>query len=455
MSFAEVAIYQAPVRQTFLYAIPDQLPVAIGQLVEVSFRTARSQAIIVDITDASPVPHVKPILDIISFDPVVTTTQIALARWMADQTMATVSACLWLMLPPGLSKRGDTLYTLVDQTIKSNDDVIALLRERGPLRGAQIERALPRSKWRTALDPLIKQGIVQRDALLAAPDAKAHTVRTVQLAISPEQVPDALIGLKSKKHIAVLNLLAEHAEPVDANWLTEQTETDSSVLRRMADKGLITLGEAERWRDPLAGRAFAPSIPPDLTPAQADAWAAICQQIEDCQRGEYAAKSGTFLLHGVTGSGKTEIYLRAIELVLSQGRQAIALVPEIALVAQTVQRFAARFPGRVAVVHSSLTPGEQFDTWRRARSGEIDVVVGARSALFAPLPDVGLVVLDEEHDDSYKQSPPLPPPYYNARDTAIAMMHITRGTAILGSATPDINTSFRAHRGEIRYLRLP
>ena len=209
MSFAEVAIYQAPVRQTFHYAIPDQLPVAIGQLVEVSFRTARSQAIILDITDASPVPHVKPILDLISPEPVVTPTQIALARWMADQTMATVSACLWLMLPPGLSKRGDTLYTLVDQMTSSGEQVIALLRERGPLRGAQIERALPRSKWRTALDPLIKQGIVQRDAMLAAPDAKAHTVRTVQLAISADQIPDALASLKSQKYIAVLNLLAE------------------------------------------------------------------------------------------------------------------------------------------------------------------------------------------------------------------------------------------------------
>ena len=114
----------------------------------------------------------------------------------------------------------------------------------------------------------------------------------------------------------------------------------------------------------------------------------------------------TFLLHGVTGSGKTEVYLQAIGHALAQGRQVIVLVPEIALIAQTVRRFAARFPGQVAVVHSSLTEGERYDTWRRARAGLIDILIGPRSALFMPLPDVGLVVIDEEHDDSYKQSPP-------------------------------------------------
>ncbi|MBN1681920.1 MAG: primosomal protein N', partial [Anaerolineae bacterium] len=165
--------------------------------------------------------------------------------------------------------------------------------------------------------------------------------------------------------------------------------------------------------------------------------------------------SGVFVLHGVTGSGKTEIYLRAVERVLAQGRQAIVLVPEIALTPQTVHRFASRFPGRVAVVHSGLTPGERYDTWRRARSGDIDVVVGARSGLFVPLPDAGLVILDEEHDDSYKQSPGVPGPYYHARQTAIELMRLTRGTLLLGSATPDVVTYFRAERGNYRLLRLP
>ncbi|MFN8561319.1 MAG: primosomal protein N' [Anaerolineae bacterium] len=162
-----------------------------------------------------------------------------------------------------------------------------------------------------------------------------------------------------------------------------------------------------------------------------------------------------FLLHGVTGSGKTELYLRAIERTLALGRSAILLVPEIALTPQTVRRVAARFPGQTAVVHSALGEGERYDTWRRARDGLVKVVVGARSALFTPLQDVGLVILDEEHDASYKQSPPILPPYYHARDLAEAMMRQNDGVVILGSATPDVETTYRVGRGEIEKLELP
>ena len=163
----------------------------------------------------------------------------------------------------------------------------------------------------------------------------------------------------------------------------------------------------------------------------------------------------TFLLHGVTGSGKTELYLRAIELTLALGRSAIFLVPEIALTPQTVRRVAARFPGRTAVVHSGLGEGERYDTWRRARDGLVQVVVGARSALFTPLQDIGLIVLDEEHDASYKQSPPILPPYYHARELAEEMMRRNSGVVIVGSATPDIETTYRVERGEIEKLELP
>ncbi len=452
--YAELAIYQAPVRQTFHYAVPDGLNISVGQLVEVSFRTARSQGIVLDLSETSPVPHVKPILDVLVAEPVVTPTQIALARWMADMLLTPISACLWLMLPPGLSKRGDTLYTLIEADGAADHAVVDLLRERGPLRGAQIDRALPRSRWRESITPLVQQGIISREAILAAPDAKAFTVKTVRLAIPVDQMPEALKSVRrSGKRAAVLTLLAEQPGPLDMSVIAEQTGADIATIRKLADKGFVTVETAERWRDPLAGKEFVAAEPPQLTHAQAASWDRICEHITSLHEGNEPSR--TFLLHGVTGSGKTEIYLRAIELVLSQGRQAIVLVPEIALVAQTVRRFAARFPGQVAVVHSSLTDGEQYDTWRRARAGQIGVIVGARSALFTPLPDVGLIVIDEEHDDSYKQSPPLPPPYYHARETAIAMMRINQGTVILGSATPDITTTFRAHRGEIQQLDLP
>src|SRR5579859_4809724 len=245
--YAELAIYQAPVRQTFHYAVPDDMPVSIGQLVEVSFRTARSQGIVLALTETSDVPRVKPILDLISTEPVVTPTQIALARWMAGQTMSPISACLWLMLPPGVTRRGDSLYTLLDPRVMSDEKAVDLLRERGPLRGAQIDHALPKSRWRATLELLIKQGVIKREAVLAAPDAKAHTVRTVQLAIAREEVTAAIAALKGQKQIGVLNLLAGQSEPVEVSWITEQTGADNAVLRRLADKSLISIVEAERW----------------------------------------------------------------------------------------------------------------------------------------------------------------------------------------------------------------
>src|SRR5258708_40028340 len=145
MTYAEVVVYESPVRQAFHYAIPDGLPVRVGQLGEVALRTARSQGIVIALSDSSPVARTKPIHDIILSDPVVTPSQIALAQWLAAETLCTLSACLWLMIPPGLAKRGDSLYTLIDPDTESDHPIIELLREKGAQRGAQIDHTLPRS----------------------------------------------------------------------------------------------------------------------------------------------------------------------------------------------------------------------------------------------------------------------------------------------------------------------
>jgi primosomal protein N' (replication factor Y) len=159
------------------------------------------------------------------------------------------------------------------------------------------------------------------------------------------------------------------------------------------------------------------------------------------------------LLHGVTGSGKTELYLRAVAESLLSGRQALVLVPEIALTPQTVRRFVSRFPGRVGLVHSKLSPGERYDTWRRAHQGKLDVIIGPRSALFSPLPNLGLVVVDESHDGSYYQDSSRP--YYHARTAALALAEIRGAVCILGSATPDLTSLQQARQGIFTYLSLP
>jgi primosomal protein N' (replication factor Y) len=220
---------------------------------------------------------------------------------------------------------------------------------------------------------------------------------------------------------------------------------------------LIRLTSEEVWRDSLADRDFVPAEAPLLTVDQDRVWKRLFTLYQKMQNdGESAVEANsTLLLHGVTGSGKTEIYLKIIERALENGQQAIVLVPEIALTPQTVRRFSARFPGNVAMLHSRLSDGERYDTWRRARLGLFDIVVGPRSALFTPFQDIGVIVVDEEHDSSYKQTPPVPAPYYHARDAAVAAGHFLKATVVLGSATPDVVTYHKAQSGRYQLLELP
>lgn len=333
------------------------------------------------------------------------------------------------------SKRADLLETLAGL----------------PLEEPPIERVLMAAgvASRSPLDTLAKAGLVTID----------RAAKTVALAIERAEVPDKLIEMRGgERDLRVLKMLAREPGAIDVSWVYAQTGTNLDDLKRLEEEDLIALGEKETWRDSLSGRDFVPTSAPPLMPEQASVWTAIETRINQWGWGKAGKndRGGLFLLHGVTGSGKTEIYLRAIERTLAQGRGAIFLVPEIALTAQTVRRVAARFPGQTAVVHSGLTEGERYDTWRRAREGLINVIVGARSALFTPLPDVGLVILDEEHDQSYKQSQSVTgPPYYHARDVAEQMMRANNGVLILGSATPDVETAYRAEQGEFVRLRLP
>ena len=238
------------------------------------------------------------------------------------------------------------------------------------------------------------------------------------------------------------------ADPAPTRKALRQSGVTVQLIKRLAKAGVIELREEQVFRDSLRDLDFVPRHAPRLTNDQAAAWARIESAMQERQ-------PARFLLHGVTGSGKTEIYLRAIAETLRQGRQAIFLVPEIALTPQTIRRVAERFPGRVAIVHGSLPIGERYDTWQRSRSGAIDVVVGTRSALFTPLPHVGLIVLDEEHDGSYKQAGFINQPPYHARDVAEMMTRNADGLLILGSATPDLGSWRRAQEGGFRLLRLP
>ena len=284
--------------------------------------------------------------------------------------------------------------------------------------------------------------------IVSAPDAHG---RQVSLALTPAEADAAVISLRGgEKYQRVLAVLRESTEPLWVGRVLAAANVDMPTLRELVGAGLIALESVEVMRDPLAGRAFVQQTPPRLTAEQEKAWAAIETALIAPPTANMSSRS--FLLFGVTGSGKTEIYLRAIAAALAQGKQAIVLVPEIALTPQTIARFAVRFPNRIAVWHSDLSAGERFDTWRRIRRGELPVVIGPRSALFAPLTRVGVIIMDEEHDSSYKEHERQP--RYQARAVALRLGQLTGATVILGSATPALETFYAAQRGQLQLLSL-
>jgi primosomal protein N' (replication factor Y) len=329
------------------------------------------------------------------------------------------------------------------------------LRKRGPLRGRQLDRALPRRKWQRSARAMVNKGWLEREPVLPPPKIRPRYVRTAQLAVPPEIVAPGIEGLSNRKNVQerrqkILDFLSRESGPVDVSWVYAESGGNLSDLKKLNEMELVILREEEQWRDPLAGLAYDPSAPPLLTEHQQSAWAQIAEALRQAQHGAFTRP---ILLHGVTGSGKTELYLRAVAETLKAGKQAIVLVPEIALTPQTVRRFMARFPGRVGLVHSGLSSGEQYDTWRRARSGKLQVIVGPRSALFSPLPDLGLIVLDESHDDSYYQS--NQPPTYHAREAAVMLAQISGSVCLFGSATPDLTSLYQADTGNWQKVELP
>jgi primosomal protein N' (replication factor Y) len=300
----------------------------------------------------------------------------------------------------------------------------------------------------TALSQLTQRGLVRRSYGMARPAVRGKTVRYVDLIASRGEVEWASQELASQRKSRLakaLRLLLDEGGTLPASELRLRAGTTLPALVPLADRRLIAVRDEPEQRDPLAGRHYEARPAPPLTEEQLNALAPVATPLG-------SGHSRSFLLHGVTGSGKTEVYLAALQRAIDLGKRAIVLVPEIALTPQTVRRFAERFPGRVAVLHSGLSQGELYDQWYGIRDGRYDVVIGSRSAVFAPQPDLGLIVIDEEHEWTYKQNDPAP--RYHARDAAEQLAKLTGATLLLGSATPDVVSYQKALWGTHRLIEL-
>ena len=462
--------------QTFHYHLPPELEgaVAPGHLVWVPFGPQKLQGVVLRMADFAPVPT-KAVLRLARPEPVLTPVQIRLAEWIATQYVAPLAEAIKLFLPPGLLVRADgTVAVHAKRELRAT-----LLVHDGEVqtRLAWLARTTQASKilaWLIAESDAqsqtypgttagvtwkeIKQvvGVSQRAPLAALEAAALVSVEDdrVRLSVGTAQARAALHTMQGlDKYTPIIEALEAADAGLWKSELYEQAACDLAQLRDLQHAGIIDLQEQVRSRDPLAGRSYTRTSAPLLTSEQQAVWQQVWSAFTTSP-----GERHPFLLHGVTGSGKTEIYLHAIAETLRRGQQAIVLVPEIALTPQTVARFAGRFPGRVTVIHSELTTGERYDVWRAIRAGQYDIVVGPRSALFAPMDRLGLIVIDEEHESTYKQDAEQWGSFkvfYDARRVARQYAQMTGSLLIMGSATPSLDVYYAAQNGEFHLLEMP
>ena len=469
LSYAEVAV-DAPVRsgRAFSYHIPEALPIVPGQLVWVPFGRRTLQGIVMEVAAVPQVAETKAILQPVEPAPLLDAAALSLAQWLSRYYLCSLFDAAALFLPPGFKAHAlsrlrpaavpadaAVLVRLQDQTRAA----LQALAEKGVLTEAEFTKLLGRNGSRE-VNRLIAQGLIRRQVELPRP-RRFHYVNQLLPAADTDTLDQWMetASPRATRQKKLLQAVREQSSGYPA--AAANKEFSSAVVNALVQKGLLGL----EWIRQENAPEILPPLPADwpesaapppaagpgeltLTPMQSDALARIIEALDSPE-----SPPRPFLLHGVTGSGKTEVYLRAMEHIVQRGQQAIFLVPEIALTPQTVQRVNARFPGRVAVLHSGLTARQKFDQWWKIREGDYAVVVGPRSALFAPLPDLGLLVIDEEHEGTYKQADT--PPFYHARTVALELARRAGAGIILGSATPDVESYHHAQRGRYRLLELP
>lgn len=438
--FVEVALplaFDTPLT----YSVPKclQQRVALGMRVLVPIRSRLLLGFVVDVHHACSLDNIKAVVDFPDTSPVFDKTMLELCKWVADYYCCSWGEALSAALPAAVKSGVRRRYRLMEDqlsegrfTDRQRIVIAALYKKQGPLTARQLASAAGGQALSNTLASLVKRGILIEE--LCFREESNATLTETRVHLVEEAVPDndALIAMQRRapRRAAVYMDLLYGEQEQAATALYQKHRADKSVLDALEAMGLIKRVKSEIYRTPDVKADSRAEKKHTLNTEQQAALDALLEPVHN-----RAYK--TFLLRGITGSGKTEVYLQAIETVLSLGRSAIMLVPEISLTPQTVGRFHARFKQDIAILHSGLSDGERYDAWRLAREGKVRIVVGARSAVFAPLPDVGVIVVDEEHDNSYKQNET---PRYHARDVAIMRARMNQAVCVLGSATPSVES---------------
>ncbi|MEE8558700.1 MAG: primosomal protein N' [Myxococcota bacterium] len=445
--FVEVAV-PLPVDETYDYALPRGVSVEAGCRVAVPFRGRRVTGVVVAVHLEPRKPghrhgpgSIREVHEVLDSTPLLEEPLLRVVLRAAREGLSPPGLALAAAIPPGRSPRAGRRVTLLAQGRRAlergeaPEGLRRLLWALGRQPRAESELRRRFGGLARMLDRLEHLGWVGREVVVEPPRIRPRTVRVFRIArgVDPDELRDGL--KRAPRQREILDQLGDGALPLPA----------SPALRALLKAGWVEAELREVRRSPPVAPISDSVEVKHLTPHQAKAVRRVLESID-------ARRDSAFLLYGITGSGKTEVYLRATAAALERGRGAIVLVPEISLTHQVVDRFRARFQERVAVLHSGLSGGERFDQWREIREGRRNVVIGARSAIFAPVADPGLIVIDEEHDPAYKSDEGF---CYHARDVALLRSRESRCPLVLGSATPDVETSFRADRGEIERLVLP
>jgi primosomal protein N' (replication factor Y) len=447
----EVAV-GLPVFKTFHYRIPEKLrdSLKVGMRVLVPFKGRKVTGFTLDILEHAPEgieEKLRDVEDLLDEAPLIDSPMLRFYRWISDYYLYPLGEVIKTGLPPGLHLKSEMMLSFTQHGMESlaqgglesiQEKVFREIGRCGKISLKKILEHSPGEVSRSQLFSWKRKGLLDIEAGIEGKEVKPKFEKMVQYQ------GGELIQPVSKKQAEILKWIKEKGE-VSYSELSKKFKSPTKPLQSLQAKGLLSFSRREVCRDLSVRSELKPYPKPEPTSDQG----AILGEI---LKGIHSKRFSPFLIYGVTGSGKTEIYLRAIEEVLTERREAIILVPEISLTPQLLSRFKDRFGENLALLHSRLGRGERYDQWRRIWKGEVKIAMGARSAVFAPFRNVGIIIVDEEHDPSYKQEEKLK---YHARDVAVVRAKQAEATLLLGSATPSLESFYNAEKGKFKLLNLP